>query len=171
MRGFDESFPVANNEDTDLSYRIAAAGHVMVFNPDAVVSHLRHPDSLRRYIRQKFWRGYWRMIVYRRHPGKMVKDTYTPRRSSSRWWRSPPPPLRCRSALFFRPALALAAISLLLFLASAAPFASWRGAGGTRRWPRSRPCSWPRGRRPSVRASLVRARRPAHAPGVWPGGF
>ncbi|MBZ0155980.1 MAG: glycosyltransferase [Alphaproteobacteria bacterium] len=76
--GFDESFPVANNEDTDLSYKLSAAGHRMVFNPAAIVSHLRHPDSVRRYTKQKFGRGYWRMVVYEKFPEKMVKDTYTP---------------------------------------------------------------------------------------------
>lgn len=76
--GFDTSFPVANNEDTELSYRLSKAGHKMVFNPRAVVCHLNHPDSLGRYARLKFWRGYWRMAVYRRFPEKMVKDHYTP---------------------------------------------------------------------------------------------
>jgi glycosyltransferase involved in cell wall biosynthesis len=76
--GFDESFPVANNEDTELSYKLSRMGRKMVFNPDAVVYHLNHPDSLRRYARLKFWRGYWRMVVYRRYPDKMMKDTYTP---------------------------------------------------------------------------------------------
>lgn len=78
MGGFDTSFPEANNEDTELSYRFAKAGHRMVFNPRAIVCHLNHPDSLRRYSRLKFWRGYWRMVVYKRFPGKMIKDTYTP---------------------------------------------------------------------------------------------
>lgn len=76
--GFDESFPVANNEDTELSYKLARMGRKMVFNPEAVVYHLNHPDSLRRYARLKFWRGYWRMVVYRRYPDKMMKDSYTP---------------------------------------------------------------------------------------------
>lgn len=76
--GFDESFPSANNEDTDLSYKLSSAGRKMVFNPKAIVRHLRHPDTLWRYARQKFWRGYWRMVVYGRFPQKMVKDTYTP---------------------------------------------------------------------------------------------
>ncbi len=76
--GFDESFPVANNEDTELSYRLSREGRKMVFNPAAVVRHLNHPDSLARYCRIKFWRGYWRMAVYRMHPGKMMKDSYTP---------------------------------------------------------------------------------------------
>ncbi|MBF0466526.1 MAG: glycosyltransferase [Nitrospirae bacterium] len=76
--GFDESFPVANNEDTELSYKLSSMGLKMVFNPDAIVNHLGHPDSVLRYAKLKFWRGYWRMAVYKRFPGKMVKDTYTP---------------------------------------------------------------------------------------------
>lgn len=78
MGGFDTSFPVANNEDTDLSYRMSLAGHKLVFNPGAVVRHLKHPDSFARYMRLKFSRGYWRMVVYQRYSGKMFKDSYTP---------------------------------------------------------------------------------------------
>lgn len=74
---FDESFPVANNEDTELSYRLCAAGYLLEFNPEALVYH-RHPDSFAKYLRLKFKRGYWRMVVYRKYPGKVFKDTYTP---------------------------------------------------------------------------------------------
>ncbi len=76
--GFDTSFPVPNNEDTDLSYRLSLNGHKMVFNPQAFVWHLGHPDSTFRYMRLKFWRGYWRMVVYQRYTSKMFKDSYTP---------------------------------------------------------------------------------------------
>jgi len=76
--GFDPSFPVANNEDTELSYKMSQAGHKMVFNPDAIVYHLNHPDSIKRYAKLKFWRGYWRMVVYKKYPNKMLKDSYTP---------------------------------------------------------------------------------------------
>lgn len=76
--GFDPSFPVANNEDTELSYKMSQAGHKMVFNPNAIVYHLNHPDSIKKYARLKFWRGYWRMVVYKRYPNKMLKDSYTP---------------------------------------------------------------------------------------------
>ena len=75
--GFDGCFPKANNEDTELSYRLAAAGHRMVFNPSAIVFHI-HPATLSQYLKVKLWRGYWRMIVYRRYPLKAVKDSYTP---------------------------------------------------------------------------------------------
>jgi cellulose synthase/poly-beta-1,6-N-acetylglucosamine synthase-like glycosyltransferase len=77
MGGFDESFPVANNEDTELSYRLATAGYKLVFNPGAFVYHT-HPDTFMKYLKLKFWRGYWRMVVYRRYPDKVVKDSYTP---------------------------------------------------------------------------------------------
>ncbi|MCP4688439.1 MAG: glycosyltransferase [Desulfobacterales bacterium] len=78
MGGFDESFPVPNNEDVDLSYRMSVRGYKMVFNPNAVVWHADHPDTLAGYMKLKFWRGYWRMVVYRRFTGKMVADSYTP---------------------------------------------------------------------------------------------
>jgi len=68
LKGFDTSFPVANNEDTELSYRMSKLGYKMVFNP----------DSIKRYARLKFWRGYWRAVVYKKFPDKMLKDTYTP---------------------------------------------------------------------------------------------
>lgn len=74
---FNEAFPVANNEDTELSYRLSAAGYLLEFNPDALVYH-RHPDSFAKYLRLKLKRGYWRMVVYRTYPGKAFKDTYTP---------------------------------------------------------------------------------------------
>ncbi|MBN2569640.1 MAG: glycosyltransferase [Deltaproteobacteria bacterium] len=74
---FDESFPGANNEDTELSYRLCAAGYLLEFNPRALVYH-RHPDSFLKYFRLKFKRGYWRMVVYRNYPKKAIKDTYTP---------------------------------------------------------------------------------------------
>lgn len=75
--GFDPAFPQANNEDVDLSYRLADAGKKMVFAPQAVVYH-QHPDSFKKYFRLKIGRGYWRMIVYKQHPGKAVRDSYTP---------------------------------------------------------------------------------------------
>jgi glycosyltransferase involved in cell wall biosynthesis len=76
--GFDTSFPVPNNEDTDLSYRMSLKGYKMVFNPKAVVTHTAHPDSLKKYMKLKFWRGYWRMVVYQRYSSKILKDSYTP---------------------------------------------------------------------------------------------
>ena len=74
--GFDTSFPKADNEDTDLSYKIAK-DHTIIFNSGAIVYH-RHPASLKEYLSKKFSRGYWRMYVYRRFPEKAIQDSYTP---------------------------------------------------------------------------------------------
>jgi cellulose synthase/poly-beta-1,6-N-acetylglucosamine synthase-like glycosyltransferase len=75
--GFDENFPVANNEDTDLSYRLVHKGFKLVFSERARVYHT-HPDTIVKYLKTKFWRGYWRIVVYRRYPDKAIKDSYTP---------------------------------------------------------------------------------------------
>jgi cellulose synthase/poly-beta-1,6-N-acetylglucosamine synthase-like glycosyltransferase len=74
--GFDTSFPMASGEDPELSYRIAKAGYKMVFNPRAIVYH-PHVDNLRKYLKQKFYRAYWRVLMYAKHPDKMTKDSYT----------------------------------------------------------------------------------------------
>jgi len=48
--GFDSDFPIAMTEDTELSYQMAAAGHKMVFNPEAIVNH-HHPTSFFYYLK------------------------------------------------------------------------------------------------------------------------
>jgi glycosyltransferase involved in cell wall biosynthesis len=120
--GFDESFPVANNEDTDLSYKLSTAGHKMLFNPGAIVYHLKHPDSLGKYVRQKFGRGYWRMVVYKRFPGKMLKDTYTPKSLKFQTLAM----LATLGSLLLLPLTRLglvpAALSLGAFIAASVPF-------------------------------------------------
>lgn len=75
--GFDESFPEASGEDPELSFRLSRAGHRMAFNPRALVCH-SHPDTLGRYLRQKFGRARWRVLLYRKHPQKAVSESYTP---------------------------------------------------------------------------------------------
>ncbi len=74
---FDDRFPIASGEDADFSYRLAAKGLKMVFQPEAVVYH-RHPNTLPKYLSQKFWRAYWRNLLYRRHSSRILKDSYTP---------------------------------------------------------------------------------------------
>ena len=76
--GFDENYPAASGEDPELSFRIAEAGYKLVFSKKAYVYH-RHPDSLIKYLKQKYSRGYWRVRLYKVHKKKMVKDSYTPR--------------------------------------------------------------------------------------------
>lgn len=75
--GFSCDFTRADNEDTELSYRLCAAGHRFVFVPGAKVAH-RHPATLRKYLRIKASRAYWRLRACREHPEKLVRDGYTP---------------------------------------------------------------------------------------------
>jgi len=78
LGGFDSRFPAANNEDTELSYRMVAKKYKMMLNQDAIVCHLGHPETIVKYFSLKVSRGYWRMAVYRDFPEKIIKDTYTP---------------------------------------------------------------------------------------------
>lgn len=75
--GFDKSFSMASGEDPEISFKLAKAGHKMVFNEKAIVYH-EHVDSLGAYLRQKFWRAYWRVLLYRKHPDKIAGESYTP---------------------------------------------------------------------------------------------
>jgi len=75
--GFDETFPVASGEDPELSFKLAKAGHKMVFNDKAIVYH-NHVTSLGTYLKQKFSRAYWRVLLYKKHPDKMASESYTP---------------------------------------------------------------------------------------------
>ncbi len=77
FKGFDETFPKASGEDAELSYRLAEKGNILIFNPRAIVYHT-HPATLWNYLRVKFFRAYWRMRMYLKFPGKIIKDSYTP---------------------------------------------------------------------------------------------
>jgi len=92
--GFDTNF--VQSEDGELSYKIAKKGYVIKFNPSAYVYHY-HPDSLIKFLKQKFWHSYWRVLVYKKHKDKLFGDSYTSR------------------FLFFEEAL-VGITSLLLFL-------------------------------------------------------
>ncbi|MCD4848315.1 MAG: glycosyltransferase [Candidatus Aegiribacteria sp.] len=75
--GFDESFPMPDHEDVDLSYRMKAMGMNLMFEPDALVAHT-HRESWGEYFRMKVSRGRWRMKVLRKFPDKAGGGSYTP---------------------------------------------------------------------------------------------
>lgn len=75
-KGFDERIP-NNADDLELSYRLAVAGHPIVFAPKGLVYH-QHPATWGEYIRKKIGRGYWRTLVFKRYPKKLAADSYTP---------------------------------------------------------------------------------------------
>jgi cellulose synthase/poly-beta-1,6-N-acetylglucosamine synthase-like glycosyltransferase len=63
-------------EDTELSYRLTERGYSLVFRPAAWVYH-RHVDSLSKYLRQQFQRGFWRVYLMRAQPGRIARgDSY-----------------------------------------------------------------------------------------------
>jgi glycosyltransferase involved in cell wall biosynthesis len=75
--GFDDSFPKASGEDAELSYRMAEKGHLLIFATNAIVYHT-HPEKFWKFLDIEFFRAYWRMRMYIKHPLKAVRDSYTP---------------------------------------------------------------------------------------------
>jgi len=76
--GYDPEFRKASVEDQEFSFRLAEAGHRMVFVPDAVVRHL-HVDALGGYSRKKFRIGLFKALLLTKHPGRLSGDAHTPR--------------------------------------------------------------------------------------------
>jgi len=120
--GFDAHYPLANNEDVELSYKIASRGYKMIFANDAVVYH-RHPANWKEYFNTKFSRAYWRTLVYKKFPSKIFKDTYTPQslkaQIATAWFL-----LLSPLAFIFGVSggAAVVALAMVLFLASCLPF-------------------------------------------------
>jgi len=77
LNGFNRAFRKASGEDPDFSYLIQEKGYRIEFNPRAIVFH-SHPTSLMRYLGKKFQHAYWRVLLYKRHSGKALSDSYTP---------------------------------------------------------------------------------------------
>jgi len=74
--GFDPVFRMASAEDNDLAYRLQDAGYRLRFAADARVAHY-HPTRLLPYLRTQLWHGYWRVVLYRKHPHRVRKgDAY-----------------------------------------------------------------------------------------------
>ena len=73
--GFDER--IFYVEDQELSFRLAAQGHAMVFQPTAVVNHY-HSKTLWGYFRKKVMIGYWKAQIVRRFPRRALQDSHTP---------------------------------------------------------------------------------------------
>jgi glycosyltransferase involved in cell wall biosynthesis len=75
--GFDTLFPTASVEDQEFSFRLAERGYRLVYVPGAVVYH-QHDRTVGEYIRRKYWIGFWKALVTRRHPAKLARDSHTP---------------------------------------------------------------------------------------------
>jgi len=77
LGGFDEDFPTASGEDPEFSFKVSRKGYKLVFKNNAIVYHF-HETSLLKYLRTKFYRAYWRVLLYSKHTRKIVTDSYTP---------------------------------------------------------------------------------------------
>jgi glycosyltransferase involved in cell wall biosynthesis len=73
--GFDENFLIASGEDSELSFRISKH-HKLLLDKDMFVWH-NHPSSYKKYIRTQFWRAYWRVLMYKKFPEKILGESYT----------------------------------------------------------------------------------------------
>jgi GT2 family glycosyltransferase len=65
--GFDESFRYACGEDTDLAWRVKAAGYDSRFCREAVVTHDVRPPSFRVFLRERR-RFAEQILLVKRHP-------------------------------------------------------------------------------------------------------
>lgn len=75
--GFNTDYRNASGEDFDLSFNIHKLGYTLVFTDNTFVYHY-HPDTLRKFLKQQFYRGYWRVPLYTLNKEKIYKgDSYT----------------------------------------------------------------------------------------------
>ncbi|MCB9003285.1 MAG: glycosyltransferase [Ardenticatenaceae bacterium] len=117
--GFDERFPVA--EDRELSYRVAAAGYEMVFQPEALVCHL-HAHTVRTYFWKKVLNGYWAGQAVNFFPERQKEDSYTPQIMKLQVGLMGLMLGTAVLSLLFPPFLFLLGLSLGGFLATTLPF-------------------------------------------------
>ena len=113
--GFDTGFPLASGEDAEFSYKLQSSGCKMVFEPQACVYHL-HPSTLKSYLKIKFFRGYWRIRLYKKHPTKTIHDSYTPQ-SLKFQVLSIPLFLMFAALSFFQPVLWFVPVGILFMFA------------------------------------------------------
>ncbi len=76
LGGFNTKYKVACGEDIEFSYLVSKNGYKMVFANNAVCYHT-HPETLKKYLKTKFSRGYWRTLLYKNNKDKIVNDSYT----------------------------------------------------------------------------------------------
>ncbi len=75
--GFDPIFTTASVEDQEFSFRLAQKGYRLIFAPEARVKHL-HDANAAEYARRKYCIGYWKALLTRWHPERLVQDSHTP---------------------------------------------------------------------------------------------
>ncbi len=117
--GFDERMTYL--EDQELSFRLAAQGYAMVYQPEAVVYHL-HSDTPAKYLRKKVIIGYWKAQITRRYPDRLIKDSHTPQILKLQMVLVALTLLLIFAGILFPPGLVFAGLGLLAFGLTTVPF-------------------------------------------------
>lgn len=76
LGGFNVNYKTACGEDFEFSFLVSKNGYNLVLAENAFCYH-RHPETLMKYLRTKFIRGYWRTLLYKNNKDKILNDTYT----------------------------------------------------------------------------------------------
>jgi len=74
--GFNSKYKEASGEDNDLSYKVLEKGYKIYFEKNAIVSHY-HTSSLKKYLKEQYRHGFWRVKMYMAHPSMAQGDDYT----------------------------------------------------------------------------------------------
>lgn len=75
--GYNSEYTSANAEDFELAFNIRRMGYNFLFTGETFVYHY-HADCLRKYLKQQYSRGYWRVKLYLRNKDRIIKgDDYT----------------------------------------------------------------------------------------------
>jgi glycosyltransferase involved in cell wall biosynthesis len=75
--GFDTTYKHASGEDFDLAFTISKLKYEFVFTDRTFVYHF-HPETLKKFLKQQYGRGYWRFWMYIKHKDRILKgDSYT----------------------------------------------------------------------------------------------
>ncbi len=126
--GFNEAMTYL--EDQELSFRLAAKGHKMVFEPTAIVHH-HHSDKVWHYARKKFVIAYWKAATIRRHPEKLRQDSHTPQIMKVQMILSMLFGASLVISVLFPLFFVITAVLFLLFLSTTIPFVQ-------KAWPKDR---------------------------------
>ncbi len=77
MDGFDTSYKTASGEDFDFSYKLSNNNYKIYFTGKTFAYHF-HPESFLKYLKQQFYRGFWRVPVYFENKSKaLAGDSYS----------------------------------------------------------------------------------------------
>ncbi len=117
--GFDPLLRV--DEDQEFSFRLSRKGYHLIFIPEAVVYH-RHVTSILKYGKRKFTIGYWKALLLRWHPERVVSDSHTPQTLKMQIALLAMLGVFLLFGLWLRPFLWLALACGVFFLGTAFPF-------------------------------------------------